>query len=184
MSRSALTQAIDQVRYAYPYGKGTPSSQFLVLTIESIMNQMAATLNTYAVAPLIDFNFKTSAYPEIKFEKISDVSQEFLREVFSEIMKARVQLPEGFINQVIDETARNLNLKWAFQEKEENREAVKEFERGKLEEANKLKIKAPRTPRKLKEKLLRVKKGQKNIEKCYKLGKEFAYVGKTKENLS
>ena len=184
MARSAIVQALDQVKYAYPYGKGTSSSQFLVLSLESIMQQIEATLNTYAIAPLIDFNFKTSAYPKIKFEKISDVSKEFLKEVFNQIMKSKTELPEGFVSQVIDETAKSLNLKWAFQEKEQNKEAIKEFEKGKLEEANKVNILAPSTPKKLKEKLLKVKKSKSNQEKCYKLGKEFAYVGRNKENLS
>ncbi|MHA1329608.1 MAG: phage portal protein family protein [Candidatus Hodarchaeales archaeon] len=174
MARSALCQAIDQVKYAYPYGKGTTSSQFLIMAIESIMRQMEATLNTYAVAPLIDFNFGTSAYPKIKFEKISDVSKQFLMDVFDQVMKAKVQLPKGFIDQVIDETAKTLNLKWAFKDEEENKEALKEFERGKLEESNKLKIKAPPTPKTLKTKLLKVKKTKENLEKCYQLGREFA----------
>ena len=175
MARSAVCQAIDQVKYAYPYGKGSTSSQFLVMSIESIMKQMEASLNTYAVAPLIDFNFKTSAYPKVQFEMISDLSKQFLRDVFDKIMKARVQLPQGFVDQVIDETARNLNLEWARKE-EKNEEAFKSFEEGKLKESNRLRLKAPSTPKKLKEKLLRVKNTKENIEKCFRLGKEFAHV--------
>ena len=177
MARSAICQALDQVKYAYPYGRGTPSSQFLIMSIESIMRQMEATLNTYAVAPLIDFNFGTSAYPQIKFEKISDPSKEFLMNVFNQIMKAKVGLPKGFIDQVIDETAKSLNLKWALEEKTENKEALEAFERGKLEQSNKLRIKAPRTPKSLKEKILKVKNTPENLTRCYELGKEFAYVG-------
>ena len=97
--------------------------------------------------------------------------------VFNQIMKAKVGLPKGFIDQVIDETAKSLNLKWAMEEQGENKEALEAFERGKLEQSNKLKIKAPPTPKKLKEKILKVKNTPENITHCYELGKEFAYVG-------
>ena len=177
MARSALTQALDQVKYAYPYGKGTASSQFLILALESIMAEMAATINTYAIAPLIDFNFGTRAYPKIQFEKIADVARVFLREVFDKIMKKKeVAIPEGFVSQVINETAQSLNLKWVAEKEIGNRKALEAFEQGKLKKANELKIEAPSTPRKLKEKILKVKDKPELIEKCFKLGEEFVYV--------
>lgn len=177
MVRSALTQVLDQVRYAYPYGRGTPASQYLVLALQSIMNQMEATLNTYAVAPLIDFNYQSRAYPQIKFDKLSDASQIFLREVFDKIMRAKEKLPEGFVNEVISETAKSLKLKWAFEEKKTpNKKALLAFEKGKLKKANELDIKAPATPKALKEKLLKVENLRELEQKCYKLGEKFAQV--------
>lgn len=177
MARSALTQALDQVKYAYPYGKGTASSQFLILALESIMGEMAATLNTYAIAPLIDFNFGTKSYPQIQFERISDISRVFLREVFDKLMKKKeVAVPEGFITQVIYETARSLNLKWIADKGTENKKALDAFEEGKLKKANELDVDAPSTPRKLKEKILRVKDKPDLINRCFKLGEEFVYA--------
>ena len=197
MARSALTQAMDQVKYAYPYGKGTPSSQFLILTLESIMSEMAATLNTFAIAPLIDFNYGTNAYPTLKFEKISDISKTFLREVFEKIIKNDGVIPQGFIDEVIRETAKSLNLKWIDDGKKEkenekkdgeknkkNKEALDAFEKGKLKKANELKMKAPYTPLDLKNKLLRVKDEKILIEKCYKLGEQFAHVYRNKKSKS
>jgi len=190
MTRSALMQAMNQVKYAYPYGKGTASSQFLILAIESIMKQMATTLNNFAIAPLIDWNFKSSAYPKIQFEKLSDLSQVFLRDIFEKITKSKVVLPEGFVNGVIDEIARGLNLKWVREDskdetenpeekpegKVQNKKAFQSFERGKIQKSNELKIEAPSTPQKTKEKLLRVRKSSELEEKCFKLGQKFAYV--------
>ena len=186
MSKSALTQAMDQVKYAYPYGKGTSASQYLVLSIESILKQMAATINTYAIAPLIDWNFGTQAYPYLKFESLSDVSQVFLREVFDAIMKAKTPLPEGFIEEIINETSKSLNLKWTLKQGSSkgsgNNEALKAFEKGKLKKSDETGIKAPSTPQELKDKLLRIKSKPDLIAKCYKLGEEFAYGNK--KNLS
>jgi len=180
MSKSALTQVLDQVKYAYPYGRGTPSSQYLIIALESIMQEMAATINTYAIAPLIDFNYSSKVYPYLQFEKLSDASQIFLREVFDRLMRAKVPLPEGFVEQVVDETAKNLNLAWVRNQKNEeekgNRQALESFEKGKLKKANELEIRAPSTPFKLKEKLLKVRSEPDLLEKCYKLGEEFVYV--------
>ena len=177
MVKSALTQAMSQAKYAYPYGKGTPSSQYLVLALQSIMSQMEVTLNTYSVAPLIDFNYKTKAYPQIKFDKLSDASQIFLREVFDKIMKSKEKLPEGFVQEVVNETAKSLKLKWAFsKEKIPNKKALMAFEKGKLKVANDLSVDAPSTPRKLKEKLLKVESGFESEQKCYKLGEKFAQI--------
>ncbi len=185
MARSALTQALDQVKYAYPYGRGTPSSQYLILTIESIMKQMEATLNTFAVAPLIDFNYGTKAYPQIRFERISDISKTFLREVFDRIMRAGTQLPDGFVEEVISETAKELKLEWASgeetEEEEKNVEAFKSFEEGKLKKSNQLNIEAPRTPKAFKRKLLGIKSHSGFEKKCYELGEEFALCQEKKK---
>lgn len=182
MARSALTQATDQEKYAYPYGSGTPASQFLVLAIESIMRQMEVTLNTYAIAPLIDWNFTSKAYPRLQFDTMADTTQVFLREVFEKIMKNEQPiLPEGFVNEIIAETAKSLKLKWVPDAKDSkkkvirNRKAAAAFEKGKLTKANELQIKAPLTPQKLREKLWRVRKGQEFENKCFKLGQKFAY---------
>jgi len=178
MARSALTQAVSQEKYAYPYGRGTPASQYLILNIESIMEQMEATLNAFAINPLIDWNFGTKSYPTIKFDNITDSTALFLKEVFDKIMKYDKQLPEGFVNEIITETAKTLKLKWVPKEGEKllNKEALSQFEKGKLKKANELKIKAPLTPKKLKEKLLRVKLQPDFQKKCYELGEKFAHT--------
>jgi len=176
MVKSALAQSVSSEQYAYPYGKGTPSSQYLVLSIESIMRQMEATINAYVIAPLIDWNFGTTAYPTLKFDHISDIAQDFLKETFNNIMKSNKPLPEGFVNEVIAETAKALKLKWVFPiEGDKNyKAALKAFEKGKLATADKLKIKAPSTPQNIKDKLLKAKNNSETLDKCYKLGEDFA----------
>jgi len=193
MAKSALVQVLDQVKYAYPYGKGTPASQYVDLAIVSIMKQMEATLNIYAVGPLIDWNFGTHAYPKIRFEKLADASVAFLRDVFNQIMKAGHELPDGFINEVVAETAKTLKLKWAAENKDDNsnkdnnlnKKAYLSFERGKKLKADKLEIDAPRTPRKLKEQILKLKIQPDLDSKCFKLGEKFTNViYKKQKNMS
>ena len=184
MAKSALAQAVSNEQYAYPYGKGTPSSQYLVLSIESIMRQIEATLNAYAIAPLIDWNFGTKAYPVLRFDHISDIAQDFLKDVFNSIMKYDKPLPEGFVNEVIAEASKALKLKWTPTEKDNKdfKKALNAFEKGKLKKSNELNIDAPATPQNIKDKLLKVKKNSELIDKCYKLGEDFAeiYVRKTR----
>jgi hypothetical protein len=196
MARSALTQAVDQVKYAYPYGKGTAASQYLAMSIESIMDQMESTLNSYAIAPLIDWNFGTKSYPTIEFERLADVSRTFLREVFDRIMRyGNTTLPDGFVEEVIGETAKELQLQWAFGKKEKlgiktetttgadkknTKTPFQAFEEGKRNRSDKLKIKAPRTPGELKQKLLRIKNDPNQITGCYELGEKFANLWQKK----
>jgi len=180
MAKSALAQAVSNEQYAYPYGKGTPSSQYLVLSIESIMRQIEATLNTYAVAPLIDWNFSTDAYPTLRFDHISDIAQDFLKDVFNSIMKYDKPLPEGFVNEVIAEASKALKLKWVPKKvdtvKKKKNSALEEFEKGKLKKADDLDIDAPSTPKTMKEKLLKAKNNPDLLKKCYKLGEDFAQM--------
>ena len=187
MSKSALVQVLDQVKYAYPYGKGTPASQYVDLAISSIMKQMEATINSYAVNPLIDWNFGTKAYPKIKFEKLADASTAFLRDVFNQIMKAGHELPDGFISEVVAETAKTLKLRWAGDGKDSpSKKAYLAFERGKKSKADKLEIDAPGTPKKLKEQLLKLKIQPDSEHRCFKLGEKFtnAIYKKKQENMS
>jgi len=198
MAKSALVQVLDQVKYAYPYGKGTPASQYVDLAVQSIMNQMEATLNIYAVAPLIDWNFGTNAYPQIKFEKLADSSVAFLNNIFSQIMKSGYALPEGFINEIVSQTAKVLDLKWAptgtdskpslssessqssysssssqSSKQDVGKMAYLAFERGKKKRSDELEIAAPKTPLGLKTKLLNLKSQSDLEKKCYKLGEKF-----------
>ena len=152
------------------------------------MNQITSTLNSYAVNPLIDLNFNTKSYPKFKFDKISDITQALLRDVFDKVLRSKVPLPDGFVKEVINETAKSLNLKWVADEKKtskkvpENKKAFESFEKGKIKMANKLGINAPSTPEDIKEKLLRVKNQTELEAKCFKLGEEFANVGRRKRS--
>jgi len=219
MSKSALVQVLDQVKYAYPYGKGTPASQYVDLAIVSIMNQMEATINTYAVAPLIDWNYGTKAYPKIRFEKLADASVAFLRDVFGQIMKGGQELPEGFIQEIVNETAKTLKLKWVDdgtglpekkeevvekptddeeddkeddkddkkvddkkeEKKDVNKKALFAFERGKKSKADQMGIDSPKTPKELKDKLLKLKIQPDFESKCFKLGEKFTNVINNRE---
>jgi len=180
MARSALASAIDQVKYAYPYGRGTTQSQFLIMAIHSIMRQMESTLNTYAVAPLIDWNFGSNAYPQIKFSDLSVANQVLLNDVFNLIMRRRdTMIPDGFIEEVTKRIAKKLNLEWVSDTKPANKN-LQAFERGKIIASNKLKIEAPKTPEELKEKVEKLDGPESEVE-AWNLGYNFVYEQKNSQ---
>jgi len=114
MSISALTQIVSQVKYAYPYGKGTEQSKYLGMAIHSIMRQMETTLNTYAVAPLIDWNFASQSYPQIKLENLTDEVQILLARVFDKILSRKeIEIPSDFIEEVTKKIGKKMELEWS-----------------------------------------------------------------------
>ena len=155
MMISALTQ-ISQVgtkqKYNYPYGKGYKyQDQYLSQAITSIMHSMEDTLNEWAVAPLIDWNFNSSSYPLLKFTPLTDEIQMMLNEIFYAMMKKReYRLPPEVENKVIDAISEKLGLEYKTPTKQE---ALKSFENGKTSMSNTLGIPAPVTNKNLKAKL-------------------------------
>ena len=177
MSISALTQIISQIKYAYPYGKGTEQSKYLSLALHAIMRQMEATLNTYAVAPLIDWNFATKSYPQIKLQDLTDEVQMLLSQVFNQIIKRKeVPISDDFVEEVTKKIAQKMNLEWAKSKKEkEINKNLDAFEKGKIQTANTLGISAPSTPRKIKNKILNMNDSPDIEEKCFDMGCQYIH---------
>jgi len=210
MSISALTQIVSQIKYAYPYGKGTEQSKYLSLAVHSIMRQMENTLNTYAVAPLIDWNFASKSYPKIKLQDLTDEVQVLLSNIFDQIIKRKeTPIPEGFIDEVTKKIAKRMDLEWAESENDEqknNKKEVKEpkkpkepketnkpkepkepkekkdinkalesFEKGKIQAANSLGISAPSTPKKIRNKILKLNDVPNVKKKCFDMGYQYIY---------
>ena len=114
MAISALTQIVSQVKYAYPYGKGTEQSRYLGMAIHSIMRQMETTLNTYAIAPLIDWNFASHSYPQIKLQNLTDEVQLLLSHVFDKILSRKeIGIPEDFVEEVTKKIGKKMELEWS-----------------------------------------------------------------------
>jgi len=108
-----------------------------------------------------------------------------LREVFDRIMRYGGEtLPDGFVEEVIGEAAKELKLQWAFGKNEKlkpnSKTPFQAFEEGKRNRSDKLKIKAPRTPEGLKKKLLLVNNEPNQITGCYELGTKFATLWQKK----
>lgn len=152
---SALSQAAQmgtKQKYAYTYGKGFKyQNMYLSQAITSIMHSMEDTLNNWAVAPLIDWNFKSDSYPQLTFTPLTDEIQMMLNDIFYAMMKQKeFRLPSEVENKVIDAISEKLGLEYKSPSKED---ALKAFENGKKSMSNSLGIPAPITNKNLKTKL-------------------------------
>jgi len=174
MAKSALVQFVEQTKYAYPYGRGTTQSATFYMAIKSVMRQMEDTLNNYAVAPLIDWNFKNGSYPKIKLMDITEEAQIYLNRVFEDIVRRKdVKLPEEFVEEVYHSMAEKLGLEVSFKAPRELKSAAEAFELGKKQRSDELGIPCPFTPKKIKEKLKK-ETDPKKFQRIYELGREYA----------
>ena len=174
---SALTQ-ITQMgtsgKYAYTYGKGFQhQSEYLAQVLSSIMKSMTDTLNEWAVAPLINWNFKGSSYPLLQFAPLTDEIQVMLSDIFYTMIKRKdFSLPEEFENKVIDRMSEKLGLEYKVTGKQD---ALKAFENGKRTMADSLGIPAPITSKEVKSSLL---KKYVNLKDKRNLLETFEFLGK------
>ena len=208
MALSALTQIVSQIKYAYPYGKGTEQSKYLSLSIHAIMRQMENTLNTYAVAPLIDWNFGSGAYPQIKLQDLTDEVQILLSHIFDQIIKRKeTPISEEFVEEVTQKISQKMGLEITNTKSKEQKEpkdikepkepkvdnkedkkdskeknkdkevnkALKAFEEGKIQAANSLGISAPSTPKKIRNKILKLNDVPNVKKKCFDMGYQYIY---------
>lgn len=177
---STLTQAMqmgNRSTYNYPYGKGySTQSTFLIQMLHSVMKNMEDTLNEWAVAPLIDWNFKNGSYPKIKLMPLKDSTQQYIMSIFDTIIKKDPSfLSQAFVMKLSNEVAETLGLEI---KEEQNKNALKAFESGKKKLFDLKKKPAISTPAKIKQKIaakaLELKDDPYFLEKFEALGRNFA----------
>jgi len=180
MALSTLTQATQlgtKQKYGYTYGSGfTTQSEYVYQMLQSVMKNMEDTLNIWAVAPLIDYNFGSGSYPKIKLMPIKGKTQEYLMSIFEAIIrKDPTYLSSEFIQKLTKEAAESLGLEVT---DNTSGDALKAFESGKLAVFNKRKLPAvPTRPEKKKEIYNLAGKSVDNpyfLEHFESLGREFA----------
>lgn len=177
---STLAQAIQfgtKQKYAYTYGSGiTNQNEFITMMLQSIMKSIEDTLNEWAVAPLIDWNFKNGSYPKIKLQPLKSSTEAYLLEVFKAIVtKEPGMLTAEYIATLSNHVAEYLGLEVKVSVADE---ALKAFENGKKQEADKIKKPAPKTDKELKDELFKKAEKMKNDpyirEKFETMGRTYA----------
>ena len=181
MSLSTLTQAIQmgtKSTYNYTYGRGYEmQSTFIIQMLHSVMKSMEDTLNEWAVAPLIDWNFNSGSYPKIKLMPLKDSTQEFLMTIFEALIKKdpTTYVSPAFASKLADEAAVILGLEVKTKGKQD---AMKAFEVGKKAVYNKKNLPATTTPEyvkdEIKKKAISLSNDPYFLEKFEVLGKNFA----------
>lgn len=180
MVLSTLTQAMQtstKSTYAYTYGSGVnQQNEFIIQMLQTIMKSMEDTLNEWAVAPLIDWNFKDGSYPKIKLQPLHSATENYLLDIFKALVtKDPSLLTAEYVSTLANNVAEYLGLETRIDPKEI---AMKSFENAKKETFDKLKQPATKTPKELKEELekkaIKLKDDPHLTEKFEAYGKAFA----------
>lgn len=178
---STLTHALQlgsKGTYNYPYGKGfSVQSSYIIHMIHSIMKTMEDTLNEWAVAPLIDWNFGSGSYPKIKLMPLKDNIQQQLIQIFEKIITKDPQsfVSPGFMNSLSNEVAETLGLEIKTNTK---LDALSAFESGKKKEFDRRKEPAITTPddtkKQIKQRAVKLQDDPYFLEKFEAMGRSFA----------
>jgi len=154
---STLAQAIQtgtKSKYAYTYGSGvSQQNEFIVMMLQTVMRTMEDTLNEWAVAPLIDWNFKNGSYPKIKLQPLHSAQKNYLLEIFKNLVtKDPSLLSSEYVSTLANSVAEYLGLETRMDPAEM---ALKAFESGKKETFDKLKKPAVKVSKELKTELIK-----------------------------
>jgi hypothetical protein len=86
-------------------------ADYFTMFLESEMRNIASHINWYVIPQLIDWNFGTGVYPQIKFNPIKDSTKDLLQEVFKSLITGKSSsIPDVFYESIFNKTSENLNL--------------------------------------------------------------------------
>lgn len=137
MSKSVLAAFLDQDQRAALVevnSAADPNSDFFVLALESLMDDIAESWSTYLMPKYIDWNFGTKKYPVFKFGQLSDAAKETIKELFTSMVTSSVlnSTPE-FVRELEKKLSKSLDLDIDYdaiekQEKQAAEDAAKKAE--------------------------------------------------------
>lgn len=137
MSKSVLSSFLDseQRTALIDNSAGDPSTDFFVMALESIMDDIAEHLTTYLMPKYMDWNFGTKVYPVFKFGALSDTAKASIKEVFQAVVTSSVlnSTPE-FVRELEKKLAKEYDLDIDYDEIERQEQEAAEEEASKAEE--------------------------------------------------
>lgn len=113
MSKSILASFLDSEQRAtlIEVGRVDPSSDFFVMALEGIMDDLAESWSTHIMPKLINWNFGTEVYPVFKFGPLSDAARGVIKEIFQSVVTSSVlnSTPE-FVRELEKKLSKSLGL--------------------------------------------------------------------------
>jgi hypothetical protein len=105
-------------------------SDLFTMALQAVADEMAETIAFYAIPQLVDFNFNSSAYPEVTLGPLADATKEMMAEVFKEIADAgSVNVTPEFMFELEAKVADELGLEINYEELREEQRLRDEQER-------------------------------------------------------
>lgn len=132
MAKSVLVQFI-QLGTGSNTGSWSLSSDqsdLFTMALGAIADEMAETLALYAIPQLVDYNFTTSAYPDVTLGPLADETKTLMKEVFTEIVDATsVNATPEFLFELEARVAEELDLPIDYEKLRKLEEARREEQR-------------------------------------------------------
>lgn len=137
MSKSVLSAFVDSEQRAtlIEVGRVDPNTDFFVMALESIMDDLAEQWSTYLMPKYIDWNFGTKKYPVFKFGQLSDAAKDTVKEIFTAVVTSSVlnSTPE-FVRELEKKLSTSLDLEIDYEEIEKQEKEAAEQEVAAAEE--------------------------------------------------
>lgn len=134
MSKSVLASFLDAEQRAtlIEVGRVDPNSDFFILALESIMDDIAEQWSQHLMPKYIDWNFGTKKYPVFKFGQLSDAAKDTISTIFNTVVTSSVlnSTPE-FVRELEKKLSKSLDLEIDYDEieKQEKEAAEQEAQR-------------------------------------------------------
>lgn len=117
MAKACLAQFLDlgggQNGERGSYALAENKSNFFFMALESMLTDIAATINNYLIADLVNYNFGVDAvYPEFKFRPLNDESAEPVLDIFKNVMVSQTpNITAPFMLKLMQRVAEITDLK-------------------------------------------------------------------------
>ena len=141
MSKSVIAAFLDSEQRAtlIEVGRVDPNSDFFMMALDSLMDDIAEGLTTYLMPKYIDWNFGTKRYPIFRFGKLSDGARETIKDLFRTVVTSSVlnSTPE-FVREMEKKLSRALDLDIDYDEIAKQEQEAAEEEAARAQEAEQL----------------------------------------------
>lgn len=119
-------------------------SDFFTIALETVLNEWAELFTFYAIPQLVDFNFRSRAYPTMNLGPLSDSTKEVMKEAFMALaVSPTTNVTKDFVFEVEKQVAEELGLEIDYDALEDEFEEDKELERKASEAALKALAEGP-----------------------------------------
>lgn len=149
MSKSVLAAFLDQeARTALvDLASSDPSTDFFIMALESLMDDLAESWSTYIMPKYIDWNFGTKKYPVFKFGQLSEPAKDTIKELFTAVVTSSVlnSTPE-FVRELEKKLTTSLDLDIDYDEIEKQEKEAAEEEASKAEQEAQQMLNDPNAP--------------------------------------
>ena len=93
------------------YALAQSHSDIFIMALKGLMQNIEDHINSYLIPKLVEYNFDSPAYPEFKFDDLTNTTMTMLTETFNKIMDKRPgAIPDWMVGDIVERVASNLDI--------------------------------------------------------------------------